>query len=34
MQMPFSFEKLAIPEVLLITPNAVSDSSRVFMETF
>jgi dTDP-4-dehydrorhamnose 3,5-epimerase len=32
--MPFSFQKLAIPEVLLINPNAVSDARGFFMETY
>lgn len=32
--MPFSFQKLAIPQVLLITPNAVSDARGFFMETY
>jgi len=32
--MPFSFRKLAIPEVLLVEPNYVSDARGFFMETY
>ena len=32
--MPFTFQKLAIPEVLLIEPHIVSDSRGFFMETY
>jgi dTDP-4-dehydrorhamnose 3,5-epimerase len=32
--MPFSFRKLAIPEVLLVEPNYVSDPRGFFMETY
>jgi dTDP-4-dehydrorhamnose 3,5-epimerase len=32
--MPFSFQTLAIPEVLLINPNAVGDARGFFIETY
>jgi dTDP-4-dehydrorhamnose 3,5-epimerase len=32
--MPFDFKRLAIPEVLLITPRVQSDSRGFFMETY
>lgn len=32
--MPFSFQKLAIPDVLLIEPNIASDPRGFFMETY
>ena len=32
--MPFTFQKLAIPEVLLIEPHVVSDPRGFFMETY
>jgi dTDP-4-dehydrorhamnose 3,5-epimerase len=32
--MPFSFRKLAIPEVVLVEPNYVSDPRGFFMETY
>jgi dTDP-4-dehydrorhamnose 3,5-epimerase len=32
--MPFSFRKLAIPGVLLVDPNCVSDPRGFFMETY
>ena len=32
--MPFSFRKLAIPGVLLVEPNYVSDPRGFFMETY
>src|SRR4051794_8523469 len=32
--MPFSFQKLAIPEVLLIVPNLISDPRGFFMESY
>jgi len=32
--MPFSFRKLAIPEVLVVEPNHVSDPRGFFMETY
>ena len=32
--MPFTFERLAIPEVILIEPRVLSDSRGFFMETY
>jgi dTDP-4-dehydrorhamnose 3,5-epimerase len=32
--MPFTFERLAIPEVILIEPKAFSDARGFFMETY
>ncbi len=32
--MPFRFERLAIPEVLLIEPRAIADPRGLFMETY
>jgi dTDP-4-dehydrorhamnose 3,5-epimerase len=32
--MPFEFERLAIPEVLLIAPRAIRDSRGVFLEMY
>jgi len=32
--MPFSFRRLEIPDVLLITPNIFEDERGFFMETY
>ena len=32
--MPFNFERLVIPEVILIEPRVFSDSRGFFMETY